>query len=372
MNILIFSPGYPDKKVSNYPFVKQLVDEWAKQGHNCTVVTTSSIIKNKRFVETKSNYSFSGGGVVRVFRSNIITCSNFELFGRRLTDIFHKWGIKRALRNVKDEFDLVYCHFWQSGADGFLYTKEKNIPLFVATGESDIKLLFRDTNRTFLKYVKGVVCVSSKNKLESIELGLTTPEKCEVIPNSINPSIFKRMDKLECRKKLGYPADAFIVIFIGTFKESKGPIRVCNALKATNQKIYSIFIGSGEQKPDAPNILYCGRVMHEDIPIYLNASDVFVLPTLAEGCCNAIIEAMACGLPVISSDLPFNWDVLNENNSILVNPVDSSQISNAIEKLYNNTELRSKLSLGALHTANKLTISSRAQKIIDFIEQNKQ
>ena len=80
----------------------------------------------------------------------------------------------------------------------------------------------------------------------------------------------------------------------------------------------------------------------------MNAADVFVLPTLAEGCCNAILEAMACGLPIISSNLPFNWDILNDKNSILIDPNNINQIADAIQRLRDSPKLRSEMSEEAL------------------------
>ena len=71
MNILVFSPGYPDPKRSVYPFVKQLVDEWGRQGHHCTVFACYSITNNKSLTKFKTELSFEGGGKVIVYRPNV-------------------------------------------------------------------------------------------------------------------------------------------------------------------------------------------------------------------------------------------------------------------------------------------------------------
>lgn len=107
---------------------------------------------------------------------------------------------------------------------------------------------------------------------------------------------------------------------------------------------------------------------HDDVPLYLNAADVFVLPTLQEGCCNAVVEAMACGLPIISSNLPFNWDVLNLDNSIMVDPLNVEEIKQAIIKLRDDVQLRLAMSCAALEKAKELTIQERAAKILSFIQ----
>lgn len=370
MKILIFSPGYPDDKKSEYPFVKQLVDEWARQGHQCTVVATYSITHNKSLCRFKTETLFESGGKTTILRPNILSFSNLRFFGCSITRLFQRLGINYAINRIKDNHDLVYCHFWQSGYDGYCYSQKHKVPMFIATGESDIKKLLGDTDLTFLKAVSGVVCVSSKNKEESICLGLTTEDKCRVFPNAINPNIFCKLDKKECRKKLGIPLDYFVVAFVGSFKESKGADRLSDAIKSIHgEPVYSFFIGSGSIAPTAPNILYTGRLMHNEIPVYLNAADVFVLPTLAEGCCNAIVEAMACGLPIISSDLPFNWDVLNSDNSIMVNPINIQQLADAISELRDNPQRRESMSHASLLSAKQLTIDNRANGIIEFIKQ---
>ena len=138
---------------------------------------------------------------------------------------------------------------------------------------------------------------------------------------------------------------------------------------ATRKDSYeALFIGKGEQEPHCDNILFKGALPHDQVPLYLNAADVFVLPTLHEGCCNAVVEAMACGLPVVSSNLPFNWDVLDDTNSIMIDPNNIDEIAAAILTLRDNNNQRKALSKGALLKASSLTIDQRAEAIVEFME----
>lgn len=89
---------------------------------------------------------------------------------------------------------------------------------------------------------------------------------------------------------------------------------------------------------------------------------MFCLPTLNEGCSNAIVEAIACGLPIISSNLPFNDDILDSSNALLVNPESVDDIASAIKQLMDNSDLRQKLAEGSKEKAKSLRIEFRAKK----------
>lgn len=367
MNILIIAPGYPDRCKDHYPFVKQLVDEFARHGHTCSVIAPYSVTKNKHFYPVVEK-----DGPVTVFRPNHLSLSTLRIGKFCPSEFFRQRALKHALKWLPIKPDVVYCHFWECALEGYAYAKENHIPLFVASGESIISTLLKNkTIPSGLKdYVSGVICVSTKNKEESISLGLTTEEKCFVKPNAVNSELFRKLDKEICRKKFGLPLEAFIICFVGSFIERKGANRVAAAIKSlSGAPVYSIFAGRGSVEADCENILFKGPLRHEEIPEYLNASDVFVLPTLAEGCCNAIVEAMACGLPIISSNRPFNWDVLNDSNSIMIDPENIQEIASAIKDLRDNPEKRNALSDGALETAKNLTIEQRAESILNFIKE---
>lgn len=368
MKICIVSFDYPDQDRNIFPFVKQLVDEFANQGHECYVIAPYSITKNRKIWRYKEHIR-KGVGSITIIRPNYISASNVHFGKYYVTDYLHKKAIRRAFKQVPKDIDCIYAHFWKSALEVAPYAMRNNIPLFVATGESVIPLSnIRESYAKYYDYISGVICVSSKNRDESIDKGLTTRDKCIVIPNAINAQVFYPRDKMKCRLELNLPSDAFIVTTVGWYSLRKGTKMLSRALdQIKDSTVHSMFIGEGPDKPTCKNILYMGSVAHNDIPKYLSASDVFILPTLNEGCCNAIIEAMACGLPIVSSDLSFNYDILNHENSILVDPQNVTELVNAINRLNIDSELRSRLGYLSLETASTLTIGNRAKSIIHFI-----
>ena len=368
MRIVFFAPAFPGKHdTSHYAFVKQLVDAIADKGNECHVVAPYNVFHYKKIVRGIEKY-FIGNSEVIVHRPYYLSFSSVK-GSKWLAHITRKNALRKAEKQLPAGMDVVYCHFWNSGYDGYQYAKTKGIPLFVATGESDIKSFFSPPAdmEDFKDYVNGVICVSSKNRDESIKLGLTNKEKCGVFPNAVNSDLFHKQDKVLCRKQLGLPLDSYIVAFVGWFKERKGPLRVAEAIDRVGN-VNSLFIGKGEQVPQCNGILFKGALPHEKVPFYLGAADCFVLPTLHEGCCNAVVEAMACGLPIISSNLSFNWDVLDDTNSIMVDPNSVCEIADAIRILRDDLQLRNRLSEGALRKAAELTIDQRAEKILEFMK----
>lgn len=359
---------YPGKhNSSDYSFVKQLVDAIAECGHCCYVLSPFNITHYRCLSQSKEEYS-QGVGKVVVYRPGYLSFSNWHIGKFYLSLWFHKYALKKAFHMLPMKPDVIYGHFWSAGYDGYEYAKANGIPLFVATGESEIGRLFspKPDLKEFGNYVSGVICVSSKNRDESIQLGLTNIDKCEIFPNAVNAKLFHKRDMMECRKQLGLPLDVFIVVFVGWFNERKGSQRVAKAINQV-EGVKSIFIGKGEQEPQCDGILFKGALPHDQVPLYLGAADCFVLPTLHEGCCNAVVEAMACGLPVISSNLPFNWDVLDATNSIMVDPNNIDEIASAIRDLRDDVNKRSLLAEGALKKTENLTINQRAKAILRFI-----
>lgn len=372
----IVADGYPYNGNSEFAFVKELVDELARQGVEISVVSPQSLLGiwfrgNKR-APLSYHYDIDRQQV-KVYRPYSLS------FGGRFAKLQYRLNsvvINRLIHKQHLHFDAYYGHFWHSGYQLYPIAKKQKSPLFVASGESHIFLAdaFKATEiKHFLDYVNTVICVSSKNKDESIKLGLTSKEKCVVLPNGYNEHTFYPVDKEKCRKKFGFSPELFLVAFLGAFIERKGADRVSSAIKLIgDDSIKGIFIGKAQEgntphEPAPETAIHTGYVPHEHLRDLLCCADAFVLPTYQEGCCNAIIEAIACGLPIISSNRPFNYDILDDTNAIMVNPESVEEIAAAIKQLKDDVALRERLAEGSKSRAKCLSIAGRAQKIKDIL-----
>lgn len=378
MRILFSSNVYPTNQYSLQAYVGVLCRELTKQGHEVVVIAPQLVLSClKHHIKlVPQHYSenvktMGGEKTIEIFRPYVYSLGESHFYK------FESWlvgkAVSRVARKLGKNFDFIYCQFWSSARNILSYAEETSIPVFVDCGEDVIwskTFINKSTKERIKKCTKGVICVSSKNRDECINLKLAINKECIVLPNGVNPQEFFKIEKREARKILGIADECFIVSFCGRFNHRKGILRVVEALKQCDG-VYSIFIGRSTEnfhyEPDCQGILFKDALPHDQIATYLNASDVFVLPTLAEGCANSVIEAMACGLPIISSDLPFNHDVLDDTNAILIDPMDIRQISNAIVRLKDDTKMRESMSRESLKKAKQLTIEQRAKSIIDFI-----
>lgn len=375
-NILIIADGYPSKGLPYSAFIANIAQEMTRQGMTVSVIAPQSLTKHWLRHVPLAPCHFTqeiDGRTIHIYRPYSITAGDGR-FGW-LTRWCNRLATTLVARRIKTP-DMVYAHFWLNAAMAIPFVSRAHLPFIVATGEDIIPIgQIKDKERSWLKeHVQHVVCVSTKNKQESANYGLAEETLCHVLPNAYNPKEFYQEDSSDIRKKLGITNDDFVVAFCGRFNNRKGVFRVDEALKRLNNPhIKAIYIGSPmdncKEEPNYERTAFKGQLPHHEIVHYLNAADVFVLPSMAEGCPNSVIEAMACGLPIISSDLPFNYDILDKSNSLLVDPTNVDAIANAILQLKNDKNLCARLSQGALQKAQSLRIDERTKKILQIIEQ---
>ena len=287
-----------------------------------------------------------------------------------ITTFFLEKAAERVIRSFTEKPDVIYGHFMApSGIAVARLSDTFKIPAFFALGESHntIEQFGAERAKEELKDIAGVIAVSTYLKRWIVDAGVLEDDKVEVFPNGINGDRFRKYNKTYARDYFGLPKNEVLVGFVGAFNERKGILRVCEAMK-TVRGARLICAGKGEQSPYGDNCIFAKSLKPEEIPLFNSAADIFVLPTLNEGCSNAIVEAMACGLPIISSNRAFNDDILDAECSIRVNPVDVDEIHEAIQKLVSDPISREKMSEAAIKKAENLTLSVRVQNILAYIE----
>lgn len=377
MNILLIS-SYPNNfDKSRSIFVYKLMQSLSELGCQIVVVSPQPWYSKRESFKSESGNKIYGSENAVVYRPKYFNFPNRLQIGRfslgKFNANMYTKTVQRTINKIKFDPDIVYSHFlYLSGPATIMAARYFNVPSVVALGESDLKKHESVFTKTKMKELihrfTGIICVSQKNKKYCInELGVA-PEKINVFPNAVNHEVFYPRDKKEMREKYNLPQDKFIVAFTGHFIERKGPLRTLEAIDKIDRNIGGIFIGSGKQEPEGNKVLFKGRVTHDEVPELLSAADIFVLPTENEGSCNAIIEAMACGLPIVSSDIEAIKEQVNQENGILCDPLNVEEIKNAIFSLYDNKELVGKKSKAALATANFSSSENRAIEILKFLK----
>lgn len=380
MEYCFVAGNYPTKDRQVHVFLENVVVRLLDRGEICNVIAPQSYVayflKKKIRREIVSERQTASGKKYVVYSPLYFVLPKIKI-GKFCSLDIQRWIFYRTLKKTYKKFglnaDLIYSHFMRIGISGVRLAKDLGIPSFIANGEADtldeLRLNSNKIIQDTLKNVTGIISVSTKNKNEIALLcdnSETIMNKVKIIVNAADNKRFYKKDKNEIRNEKKWPLDKFIVAFTGSFIERKGITKLSNVIDRFDD-VYAIFMGVGTEIPQCKNILHCGRINNSEMNDYLNAADVFVLPTLAEGCSNAIVEAVLCGLPVISSDLEFNYDVLDETCAILINPKDENELEEAIKRLKNDIELRKKLEYGALERAKQLSLSARVDKIQSFI-----
>ena len=340
MKITILTQLFPPKwlggaEIAAYNIAKNLV----QNGHEVQVITLS----DQSFYQKREEAGF-------------IIHQVPQLKTRFLGVIIFWLKILFLLKKINPE--IIHVQSIAIGVPAFLAKKIFKKPYIVYCRGSDVYLPWPRKSlisSVVLRNADSVIALTEDMKRKIQEIwGIKT----EVIPNGIVVERFKGLSKEDGRLKFGFEKEEKIIIFVGTLKKVKGIkylIEAMNIVVENNPEAKLILIGDGEEKEELKKIVqelnlgekvtFLGRKFNEEIPGYMVASDVFVLPSLSEGFPVTILEAMAAGLPIIATKVGGVPEIIKENdNGFLVEPQNSLQIAEKILLLFQNENLRQKIS----------------------------
>ncbi|MBS0482489.1 MAG: glycosyltransferase [Proteobacteria bacterium] len=187
----------------------------------------------------------------------------------------------------------------------------------------------------------GLLAVSQGLADDMAALGMPR-ERITIHRTGLNADLFRPYDRRLCRDQLGLPRDARVLACVGALIPRKGQRFAIEALAQVPDAIL-ILAGKGEDENAlkslaermglAERVHFLGAVPHGDLPVVLNAADVFVLPTASEGLANAWVEALACGTPVVTTPIPGAQELITDPAWGRLVPRDPSAIASAINDL---------------------------------------
>lgn len=236
-----------------------------------------------------------------------------------------RWNYARAARQLWkrlriNQYDLIHAHMALSG---WVARCQMSLPLVVSFmghdvsgkigGSDQIPLYGRfcqASSYILARLVSGVIVKTAELKRQ---LRL---DSAHIIPNGVDPNLFKPMDHAEARRELGLDASRKLVLF---------PFDPARMLKRYDL-VEAAVSRAKEQVPEL-EILRVQGLPQSQIPIYMNAADALVLASQSEGSPNAVKEALAVNLPVVTVDVGDTADLISGTEGNYVVPRDAEAMA---------------------------------------------
>lgn len=258
--------------------------------------------------------------------------------------------IRRLRRSF--EFDIIDAHFtYPDGMAACLLAKVFRCPVTVTLRGTLVPYsryrLRRPQLAWTLRRADRILSVSDSLRDLAIRLGAPA-ERIRVIPNGVDTATFGVISRPEARETLALPAARRVLISVGTLTPRKGHQRVLAALPEVLRHcpdlLYVVVGGSSSEGDTGPllrrtiddlglseHVRLVGPQPPEEVARWLAASDVFCLATSNEGRPNAVIEALACGVPVVTTRVGGNAELIEEGrNGHLVPLHDTTALGRAL------------------------------------------
>ncbi len=226
-------------------------------------------------------------------------------------------------------YDIILSHYWLSGRAGQMLQQWWDVPHIVmfhtlgavkntlTVGEEEPGLRL-ETEKDLVQDCSYIIAATPQEKKALIRYYDAKPEHVRVIPCGVNPQLFQPVEKLAAREHLGLNGDK-VILFVGRIEPLKGIDQLLRALPLLpeTQGVKLLVIGGDayshnevERLKELAHTLrietavdFPGLVKQEQLPSYYSAADVCVSPSYYESFGLVPLESLACGTPVLATDV---------------------------------------------------------------------
>jgi glycosyltransferase involved in cell wall biosynthesis len=265
---------------------------------------------------------------------------------------FNGWVAGRALLPHVKRFnpDLVFSYcLYPDGYAGLTVAKALSVPFAAMGVGSDVhsihdRFSLKHT-KTLLRQADLLLAISGDLRDRMISMGATPAKTLSVISGS-DPDVFHVRDRVAARAQLGIDQSAQAVIFIGRMDLKKGLRELVEAaatIQSSRPNLHVYLVGDG---PDAPLVEdsiaanNASAFIHllpgcsfDQVAVWIAAADLVTLPSYMEGCPNVILEALACGRPVVATNVGGIPEIMSDTCGRLVPPRDPVALAKALDSV---------------------------------------
>ncbi|NIR49305.1 glycosyltransferase family 4 protein [candidate division KSB1 bacterium] len=368
MNLLVISQMFPCRRhPTSAIFFANLMKELAKRVRSLTVVTPRAYIPkgltklNKRWSRWRLDPMVSTEKGIRIIRPYVFTIPGPAFTG--LNSLFMNVGLKRLLEDVtvKPDIDLILGYnMLPEGCSTVHLAKKFDLPsAFWAIG-SDVHDF---AQRNWLNYHLSRKCIEQADLIltESQELEFEVKKfsnrikQIKTFYKGIDLSYFRdHPPKPVILQILNLKPGRRYLLFVGRLIRDKGIHELVQSFKNLAQRYADldlILVGEEDEKSKLraeleqagllQRVVFTGIISQQDVARYMNVAEMLVFPSWAEGLPNAVMEAMAAGLPVVASDVGGIPEiVVNGVSGLLVSPRNVAALTKAVDLMLQNEDLR--------------------------------
>ena len=350
---------------TNVTFLNRLVDSLAREGVHITISSSKRRVVD-RFPKGKVDWlwapSWQGFSPVRIFRILLMLIRGLpskrlkwlrEIINSRETFRDKLAALHHYLPFLRGEWDVIYFP-WNSAAVDYFGLFDLGIPVVISCRGSQINIRpQRKGQERYVSFLKqtlkkaaAVHCVSEDILANAVSLGLD-PKRAVVIRPAVDPAVFSSVTE-ECQN------NPIKLITTGSLIWIKGYEYLLMSVKILldNGIIADLhIIGEGVERSRilftaqdlniSSQVFLHGKLPPAEVIQQLQQSDIFVLSSLSEGISNAVLEAMSCGLPVVTTDCGGMREAVQDGVEGFVVPVrDPEAMAEALHKLALDSDLR--------------------------------
>ncbi len=370
-------------------YIRELACELGKQGHLVDIYTRVHDPKDRQIYELNQN-------------ARLIHLRAGE------DEEIHKLAVYSYLPDFADnlesfkkyntlQYDLIFSHYWLSALAGTYLQQWWHVPhitmfhtlgsvknainegAYLALDEDELRLRI-ETERSLVQKCHHVIAPTEMEKDKLIRHYGASPEKISVVPCGVNLEQFKALDKAQARQYLGFGNEK-IILFVGRIDPLKGIDKLIKALPYLRniQGLKLLVIGGGENSQHEieqlqklacnlkiqNSIAFLGLVKHEQLPYFYSAADACVVPSYYESFGLVALESLACGTPVVATDVGDFRNIIREGKTgYVVKDNTPHRLADKIALLLSQPRIDTKSAQLIRATVSKFSWSNIAEAII--------